>query len=117
LAALRTYRHILAAFLLAAYAFIAAPVQLWHHHKYIATVTAGPVSAAVKGDIVSPDTNSSTEANCPVCSHKYSIFANDALVPPIPAVFVPVAKCGCYRLQLISFTSLSLPNKGPPSLA
>jgi hypothetical protein len=112
-----TYRHILAAFLLAVYGFIATPVQLWHHHHYISKATQETVSLDTKGDTVSQGSGLSSEANCLVCAHKYSTYVDDATFPFETSLTVPVAKNGYYSLPLVSISSLHLPNKGPPALS
>jgi hypothetical protein len=117
LAALRTYKYILAAFLLAVYGFIAAPVQLWHQHHYISNATQGTVSSATKSDTVSQSAHSSPEANCPVCSHKYSTYIDDAIIPFEASLIVHTAKNGVYSLPFVSACSFLLPNKGPPVLS
>jgi hypothetical protein len=112
-----TYRHILAAFLLAVYSFIATPVQLWHHHKHISKATQETVSLGTKGDLVSQGSGLSSEANCLVCAHKYSTYIDNAIFPFETSLTLPVVKNGYYSLPLVSISSFHLPNKGPPALS
>jgi hypothetical protein len=114
LAALRPYKHILAAFLVAVYGFVAAPVQLWHHH--MSETRPGAVSLDTKCDTVSQGSDSS-EANCPVCSHKYSTYIDDALIPFAALLILLAAKNNWRPLQLVSIAAFHLPNKGPPVLS
>jgi hypothetical protein len=114
LADLGTYRKILAVFIVTVYAFISVPVQFWHHHTCIAKNTANTISANTKGKIFQQASGSSSEANCPICSHKYSVFNNPAFVQFETLVIAAVATNGCYSPQLISASSFLLPNKGPP---
>jgi hypothetical protein len=117
LAALRSYRYILAAFLLTLYAFIAIPVQLWHHHQNILAAKPGIVAANTESDTVSQSSDLSSDTHCQACSHKYSTYHDDAIVPFQTLLLVIAAKNDCYALQLIAAPALSLPNKGPPSLS
>jgi hypothetical protein len=109
-----TYRPILAAFLLAVYAFIATPVQWWHHHQFETKLSVVKVPGGVKSDSVSPGASRTLEADCPVCSHKYSSYSNEALTPFVLTLPVITAKHGCYLLQRLANSPAALTNKGPP---
>ncbi len=92
------------------YAFIATPVQLWHHHNI---VKEKKEVADTKGTL-SQGTGSAPESNCPVCSHKYSIYNDHALLLGISSIagFLPR-----YKPYIREAGSLSIPafsNKGPP---
>jgi hypothetical protein len=113
LTALPKYRHFIAATLLAIYAFVATPVQWWHHHNTTDTTSSRNAQQA----IIAKATGSTTESGCQICSHQYSTYTNDALVPFVSSLLITAAKNGYYRLPVISTRSFSLYNKGPPSLS
>jgi hypothetical protein len=116
LATQSTYRHLLATFLLALYAFIATPVQLWHHHQYPVKVVKTTPSNA-KSDTVAAGTGISLETDCAVCSHKYSSYNDEVLAPYETSLTVIAVKNGCYSLQQVTASPASLLNKGPPALS
>ncbi len=56
------------------YAFIATPVHLWHHHSYKVN-TESQTSTKEKGESnVFKSAQQSTDANCQICSHHYSVY-------------------------------------------
>jgi hypothetical protein len=105
---LRTYRPIVAILLLTVYAFIAAPVQTWHQHK-VANKTARGFPVLAKAD-------EKADANCPVCSHKYSTYNETALVSfDTISPFIPTILSD-YLPRPIAASVVLMPNKGPPAL-
>ncbi|MFC0774171.1 hypothetical protein [Terrimonas alba] len=115
--ALRRYKHFLAAILLALYAFVATPVQLWHHHDDASTIPAATSSRDTNNESISKAGNAASENSCPVCSHKYSTYSNEAVVSSESFLEIPAAKNGYYCVPVISIPAFSLPNKGPPVLS
>lgn len=66
-----SHKRILSALLLLLYTFIAAPVQLWHHHnpssaKQLSKLTIGKAGI-----------NAQTQ-ECKICQHTYTDYADDA---------------------------------------
>jgi len=96
------------------YAFIATPVQLWHHHNYTATV-AGKNTSEKKIIVVSA-TTTTIDANCAACSHTYSgynLVASFNLQMP----FLIVEPKDAYYILSIPFSLiLQYSNRGPPEL-
>src|ERR1044072_4754755 len=78
LTVLKTYKVLLGAFLLALYAFVATPVQYWHHHKIHAAKQTHHQNSQY--DLLLQDDGSQQDANCPVCSHKYSTYSEIAII-------------------------------------
>ncbi|HVU55017.1 MAG TPA: hypothetical protein VHD83_08170 [Puia sp.] len=110
MAAVRTYRRCFAAFLLGLYAFIATPVQLWHHHDQQKN-SRGPEKYAtyhVGGGHF--------DAACKICSHKYSICDGAAPLSPAHHVAGYQAYSSWDTKQPLSRFSTSFFNKGPPAL-
>jgi hypothetical protein len=114
--AIGTYKHFIAAILLALYAFVSTPVQLWHHHD-ISESTQASTSDSEKHDTISKASDSNSESSCQICSHKYSTYNDDALFPVESSLIITAAKNGHYCLPVISTPSFLLPNKGPPALS
>lgn len=97
----QTYRTAIAAVLLMVYAFIATPVQVWHHHTDVSS----------KENIVSVD---KADSNCVVCSHKYSSFNEVTIVLFETVVAATKVIYSCYGPKLAKAPALLLSNKGPP---
>jgi hypothetical protein len=116
LTAVRKYRPIIAAVVFALYAFIATPVQVWHHHKQI-PVAGTSSTLDDKGNTVSKFTETAADVNCQICSHKYSTYSDDALIPIGSSLVLIGERNGFYSPQLISAAFFAFPNKGPPSLS
>lgn len=108
---IRKYRNCTAAILLMLYAFIATPVQLWHHHHHSKDLQV--ISA--KNIVVSKNANSTSEANCPICQHQYSIYNDDVISIAIQSVIILLSKQEHYNQQTISSFIFAFSNKGPPS--
>lgn len=117
LAALRTYKHFLAAFLLAVYSFIAAPAQLWHHHKGMPRCEKKIVVTNTSLDSISQGVDFPSDNNCPTCSHKYSSYVDDSIAPFDTIITYRQIKKGEYVLTLITASSTLLPNKDPPAIS
>jgi hypothetical protein len=108
----RSHKTIVAAFLLALYAFTATPVSYWHHHKSACeTSNTDQHSEGVKKH------NVTTDANCKICSHHYSVFANDA----ITVYFSPITLFNTVNdfgfLKKIANPGYGQSNKSPPAVA
>lgn len=108
LPSLYSYRPVVAAILLALYAFIATPVQYWHHHGVPASESG---SAALKhGKIIHAG-----KGRCAVCAHQfadceaYGFFCRKLAAPPRQQ-----ATCFC-KIEINLAVTLACSNKGPPS--
>jgi hypothetical protein len=108
----RTYKVLLGAFLLALYTFVATPVQYWHHH----TIHAAKQKRAHNSQyaLLLQDDGSQQDANCLVCTHKYSSYSELSIIAFEPFDHVAVMPVGSYLLSAVTAPSFSLPNKGPP---
>lgn len=115
---LRKYKNVIAVVLLAVYAFIATPVQWWHHHNYC-TVTS--VSSLQSGSAVkitaSNAANKIIENNCQICSHHYSIYSSDNVnsFKIFSSTCNPKDGLNAPAIPLAPY--LNSTNKGPPSLS
>jgi hypothetical protein len=107
-----TYKYYIGAILLALYVFVATPVQVWHHHN--AAHAAKQNSAH---DILTQADGNQQDANCPVCSHKYSGYNDVAIVAFELSITITPVKNGLYQLSAVAAPAFSLPNKGPPSIS
>jgi hypothetical protein len=106
------YREIIAAVLWVLYAFIATPVQLWHHHNI-----AKETKQSAKGNRILSESKSTTaDVNCPICHHQYSVYNDDVIIPAIPAVTEFSLQNGHYIPAPLHYPSFSFQNKGPPFL-
>lgn len=112
--ALKKYKQVTAAFLVALYLFIATPVQFWHHHND-ATGTLGTVqNTSDKKGIVKPSAN--TDDNCSICLHEYTIYDNQLHSCNNLPLIVPTSKNGYYHPNAIVKYTFTLQNKGPPTV-
>lgn len=111
LTVLRTYKVLSGVFLLALYAFVATPVQYWHHH----TIHAAKQTQNSQHDQLLQNDGSQQDANCPVCSHKYSSYSEIPIIAFEPCYHIAVAQPCSYLLANITSPSFLLPNKGPPA--
>ncbi|MFT3701278.1 MAG: hypothetical protein QM802_02860 [Agriterribacter sp.] len=110
-----TYRQYTAAFLLLLYAFIATPVQLWHHHDVAKqfqhdTVKLQPTIKEQKGSI-------QTDGNCPVCQHQYTVYTHNNSNVLIAAPLAFSMHKGQYLLKVFTSPCFVYQNKGPPIFA
>jgi hypothetical protein len=111
----RTYKVVLGAFLLALYAFVATPVQYWHHHKTVHAAKPDLAKNSQQHLFFQDGDGSQQDANCPVCSHKYSTYSEISIIAFEPCIQVTGAQYGCYQLPSVTAPSFPLPNKGPPA--
>jgi hypothetical protein len=95
------------------YAFIATPVQFWHHHKSAASICT---SDSKQEKTVSKSEGKTVEANCQICSHHYSVYADDAsrvFVIALPNKVVNES----FPLQCIPTASFfNFSGRGPPTV-
>jgi hypothetical protein len=108
----RTYKVLSGAFLLALYAFAATPVQYWHHHTIHAAKQKHLQYSQYS--LLLQDDGPQQDANCSVCTHKYSSYSEISVIALEPFNHVAVMPFGSYRLSVVTAPSFSLPNKGPP---
>ena len=109
LAVLRTYKVLLGAFFLALYAFVTTPVQYWHHHSAKQKHNQSQYDRLLQND------NSQQDANCPVCSHKYSSYSEITIIAFELCKNVAVVQFDFYLPSTITAPSFLFFNKGPPS--
>jgi hypothetical protein len=113
LTVLRTYKVLFGAFLLALYAFVATPVQYWHHHAIHASKQKQTQNS--QHDPLLQNGGSQQDANCPVCSHKYSSYSEIEIISFEPCYSAAIALPGSFIVSTITAPSFLLPNKGPPA--
>lgn len=101
---------------MALYAFVATPVQFWHHHNYAAQTTVSGSSEKKEATSLSKSTGKSVEGNCQICSHQYSTYNDGSTVIFAAPVFIANAKEGFYFRVISSVPLFNLANKGPPAL-
>lgn len=94
------------------YAFIAMPVQLWHHHSP-AKQTVASEKAFDKGRQFISSAVVSTD-DCPVCAHKYSTYTDYKYVPELPAVVFYTNTSPDICSSVIPSPSFHFSNKSPP---
>jgi hypothetical protein len=102
----------------AVYAFIAIPVQFWHHHSYANTDGTSFLQPDDIQKITFNDTSAKTAAgNCQVCSHHYSVHCNDdiTVLNIVSPVFTPEE--GFYVLTVPLTPYFNSANRGPPAAA
>ncbi len=115
---LKKYKSLIAVILLTVYAFIATPIQIWHHHDVAASASNPAMQTANKATITATAADNKTiNDNCQICSHHYSIYANDA--EPAFEIFISCInpKEGFYALAILLAPYFNSTNKGPPALA
>ncbi len=111
------YRDGLAVFMLLLYAFIATPVQFWHHHNNSTGKAPLTFSKSAEQHPFFSESGSLNDKDCPVCSHKYSAYNDDVFFPEQNAIFLNVPDQAQYSLNIIQSENFSLTNKGPPARA
>lgn len=115
---LRKYKQVAAIVLLAVYAFITTPIQLWHHHDYVITAAASSLQQDNTTKISSSDSSTSTiEDNCQICRHLYSFYINDDVT--VFKIFRAVinTKEGVYAHTIPLAPYFSSTDRGPPAIA
>lgn len=113
---IKKYKQFIAILLMALYAFVATPVQLWHHHNY-ANPTASGSSDNKETASFSKSTSKSAEANCQICSHQYSTYNDCTDVIFAAPVFIDNPKEGFYYNSIPLAPLFNFANKGPPAWA
>lgn len=108
----KTYKTLTAAFLLALYAFIATPVSFWHQHKNCETS-----NPQTERQIFTKAVKTALDANCKICSHHYSVFADDAVTPVIYTGTYQSSFTDFFLIKDIPNPGYSHSNKGPPAIA
>jgi hypothetical protein len=101
---------------MALYAFVATPVQLWHHHNY-ATASSSGTSDKKETASISTSSGKSVDGNCQICSHQYSTYSDYDTVVFTAPLFIATAKDGFYYSSIPSSPLFNFANKGPPPLA
>ncbi|HRP55449.1 hypothetical protein [Agriterribacter sp.] len=109
---IRKYRQWAAATLLVVYAFIATPVQLWHHHSP-AKQTVASEKTFDKGHPFISSSGISAD-DCQVCAHKYSTYTSHTCIPEIPAVVFYKDTRPDFCSSIILSPSFHFSNKSPP---
>lgn len=103
------YKQFLSAAFLLLYIFIAAPIQLWHHHD------AAQQSKPSATKILKQSESNTQAGECKICQHTYTSYLNDETHVgfdeiDFPSVKKPAEQSGCNS----SFVN-GLSNKGPPT--
>lgn len=98
------------------YAFVATPVQFWHHHNYANTAACGSPDKKETTSF-SKSTGKSVEGNCQICSHQYSTYSDATAAIFAAPVFIATAKEGFHFIDLPSSPLFNISNKGPPAIA
>jgi hypothetical protein len=115
LTAFRTYRFLSGVFLLALYAFVATPVQYWHHHKIVHAAKQNYPKSSLQDHFFQVD-GSQQDTGCQVCSHKYSTYSEISIVAFEACNHIAGTAHGYYQLPTVTAPSFPLPNKGPPAI-
>lgn len=106
------YQQMLSALLGLLYLFVVTPVQYWHQHPENNDATARQAYVCLY------NTDSGyTEANCSICSHKYSGYQLQIAEPVFTTPFVVSVSCTITDLPTVDGVYTTLCNKGPPALA
>lgn len=108
----RKYKTIIAALMLAVYAFVATPVSYWHHHNSANTSS----STKQQQQTIEKISVISADANCKICSHHYSVFNDDAVKLLISSAKQLSPFNGFFFIKDIPNPGYSQSNKGPPSI-
>ena len=116
MAGFRKYKIITTAFLLVLYAFIATPVQLWHHHAPFAKAAQIP-GKLNQDDATITIKGQSNSVDCSICSNEYAIYNNDAVTLQIIKVKGRGTTNTYHLLSITAPPYTGIFNKGPPVLA
>ena len=111
------YKTFITALLLAVYAFIASPVQLWHHHTYETNNGYRKSFKEKKVTSFSAFSKQVKDLNCQICSHYYSIFIDAKAVRLEVPFIVAQSVEQHYVFSIPSPPFLHFSNKGPPTLS
>ncbi|HEY8897104.1 MAG TPA: hypothetical protein VIM79_19910 [Niastella sp.] len=110
---LRTYKVLSGVFLLALYAFVATPVQYWHHHTIHAAIQKETQNS--RHDQLLQNNGSQQDANCLVCSHKYSSYSEISIIAFEPCAHIAEDQLDPYLVSAVTPPSFLFFNKGPPA--
>lgn len=114
---IRKYRTFITAVLVALYAFIATPIQLWHNHNYKTNTVSEKSSKEKQSASFSKFSQKVADSNCQICSHHYTTFV-DVEVLRLQTPFIVSQSIQQYFVFLIpSPPILHFSNKGPPALS
>ena len=107
----RKYNNIIAALMLALYAFVTTPVSYWHHHKN----NCDKNKTERHSQIVKKSTTA-IDANCKICSHDYSVSNNDAITIYFSTLSFFTSYSIFFQINNITNPGYSQSNKGPPAI-
>jgi predicted glycosyltransferase involved in capsule biosynthesis len=108
----RKYNNIIAALMLALYAFVTTPVSYWHHHNRSCdkNETEQHLQMVKKASFAPND-------NCKICAHHYSIATNDAITIYFLSVNHFTFCDTFFQINALTNPGYSQSNKGPPAIA
>ncbi len=107
----KNHKTIVAAFLLALYAFMVTPVSYWHQHSIDSRAYAGEKQSNQVKNV-----SAAVDENCKICAHHYSVAANDAIIISFSPWMAFISYDDCYFQQRITNPGYNQSNKGPPAL-
>ncbi len=110
------YKKSIAVVLLALYAFIATPVQLWHHHNCDNDAVFSIKTNEAKSNFFEKDNVKKSLHNCDICAHQYAAYHNDIATPKLQYFTFSFKITTPYFLKNLVFFSHIQANKGPPAL-
>ncbi len=103
--------------LLLLHAFIAMPIQFWHHHNYKVSVKKINQNSSNKTPTFTEFSNNSTEDNCQVCSQRYTEYSEDSIVINTITPTFQLSRASYFTIPIPSAPNNYLPNKGPPTIS
>jgi hypothetical protein len=107
-----TYKTWIAYFLLSVYVIIATPSQVWHHHTYS---SSDSISHSKEEKTVSKSDANTVDANCQICSHHFSEYADDTPTVFVVAVPIEVANEDFSLQSIPSAPFFNYTGRGPPT--
>ncbi|WP_145718726.1 hypothetical protein [Chitinophaga japonensis] len=114
MAFIRKYRQFTASILLAIFAFVATPVQWWHHHAHGFGLGPAACLKEKQPPVLSVKKGLGAGHDCQVCAHKYAAYhatplpAFTSLLPALPALHA------CAFLTLPAPRCFSSAGRDPP---
>lgn len=108
----RKYRQWIAAILLAVYAFIAAPVQWWHHHAPVEQMNGHEKKLHQQFKAIAKAKSSPDD--CAICAHKYSTYFHYSFIPDIAPFYFHAITQPDRCSSLYSSSPFHFSNKSPP---
>lgn len=109
----KTYKQVLACFLLLLYFFIATPVQLWHYHgSHNATERS---DHRIDKDLSVAAATSGHSIDCPICAHQYAAYTLDRHVSAIARLDFREIPWPAWRLETARVPEYICSNKSPPA--